>query len=105
MSRRNRSIDYARLAEALADELKERGLVVPARRPSEELVSVPDLAEEEGVTRVTIHRRITKWGLVRRDEDGYPKEGKGTTYVSRTAWEMEEPISTRIVRRDAGFHE
>jgi hypothetical protein len=99
-----RNAEYQQLAEAVVDEMEARGLVIPvAEAGKSELVEACDLAEEQQHARETIHRKITEWGLVRRGEDGYPKEGGGTTYVSRTAYEMQEPLPTDVVRRAAGL--
>ena len=94
------------LAERVVDEMERRGLVVP-EGSDRGLVSLQQLAEEEGVAPSTIYRRYiweTGLGLPKRTEEGLPKEGeKRTTYLSRLEVEVGEPLDTRVVRREAGL--
>lgn len=98
-------IDVDRLAVAIVDALQERELLVPMdTRLDNGLATPKQLAAEEGVTRATVHNRITDWGLVRRNEEGYPKDHEGgSTYVSRPAWRAREALPTSTVRRLAGL--
>jgi hypothetical protein len=94
------------LAERVVDEMQRRGLVV-SEEPDRGLVSLQQLAEEEGVDPSTIYRRYiweTGLGLPKRTEEGLPKESeKRTTYLSRLEIEVGEPLDTRVVRREAGL--
>jgi hypothetical protein len=96
------------LAERVADELENRGLVLPTDEATAKrevgLATPGQLAAEIGVSRRTVHRRICEWDLVRRDAEGYPKDQEGgATYISRTAWQKRGPVATQTVRRLAGL--
>lgn len=75
-------------------------------REERELVPVGDLADELGVSRRTIYRRLETHEIPRRGAQGYPKESGDTTasYVSRTEWESRGEVATRAVRENAGFY-
>jgi hypothetical protein len=92
------------LAVRIVDELEARGLVEPKEK---DLVSVQKLAEEEGVSRSTVYRRLERYGIPRRDVTGKPKtEGdKRTTFVSRAEWRSAGALSTRQVRRADGHYD
>ena len=92
------------LAKRVVDEMERRGLVV-SEEPDRGLVSLQQLAEEEGVDPSTIYRRyIYRMGLPKHTEEGLPKESeKRTTYLSRLEIEVGEPLDTRVVRREAGL--
>jgi hypothetical protein len=77
------------------------------RRGRLDLVEMDRLADELGVSRRTLYRRLDKANIPVRDMNGFPKE-KGDTsksYVSRTEWEAGERLHTRTVRSEAGAYE
>lgn len=97
--------DLRRLATLVADELEQRGLVLPSEPGQKMGLTTPkQVAAEENITRQTVHNRINEWGLVRRDEEGYPKDMEGgATYISWPAWRAKRSLHTRTVRRLAGL--
>lgn len=98
--------DIRRIADAVADVLQERGLVLPAEPGQKMGLATPSqIAAAEGITRRTVHNRINDWGLVRRNAEGLPKDHEGgMTYISWPAWRAQKPLHTRTVRRLAETH-
>jgi transcriptional antiterminator len=89
-------IDYERLATAIVDELERRGLFYTSS--SDGLVRLQDLADELGVSRQTIYRRLNRHDIPKRDVHGQIKHGGGYTYISRSEWAEKCSIDTRAVR-------
>jgi|APHM01.1.fsa_nt_gi hypothetical protein len=69
----------------------------------QELVRLPDLAEELSISRSTMYRKLDRKGIPVRGASGFPKEDgdRSTAYVSRTEWESSGRLDTRTVRRHA----
>jgi predicted DNA-binding transcriptional regulator AlpA len=77
------------------------------RENSSDLVPLQALAEELGVARSTIYRRLEQKGIPIRTASGAPKEegDRSAAYVSRSEWEGEEELHTRTVREEDGQYD
>lgn len=96
------TIDYQKLASALADELEERGLV----GEGDDIIHITKYAHEKGVDRSTVYRRAKRHGIPIRDFTGAKKKGgNGGAFVSRLEMECREELGTQAVRRANGQYE
>ena len=77
------------------------------REATSDLVPLADLAEELGVARSTIYRRLKQKGIPVRTANGAPKEegDRSAAYVSRSEWEGGEELHTRTVRHEDGQYD
>lgn len=77
------------------------------REATSDLVPLADLAEELGVARSTIYRRLEEKGIPIRTANGAPKEegDRSAAYVSRSEWEGGEELHTRTVRHEDGQYD
>jgi len=95
--------------EAILDELRAlRREVRDLKRQSlgrgRDLVPLADLADELGVARSTIYRRLEEKSIPIRTASGAPKEegDRSAAYVSRSEWEGGEELHTHSVRKEDG---
>jgi len=95
--------------EAILDELRAlrrevRDLRRQSLRRGRDLVPLADLADELGVARSTIYRRLEEKGIPIRTANGAPKEegDRSAAYVSRSEWEGGEELHTQTVRQQDG---
>lgn len=74
------------------------------RERRDELPRLSELAEELGIHRATVYRKMKREGIPVRDSHGFPKEDgdKSAAHVSRSEWESKEELDTQSVRWQAG---
>jgi predicted DNA-binding transcriptional regulator AlpA len=74
---------------------------------SSDLVPLQALADELGVARSTIYRRLKEKGIPIRTATGAPKEegDRSRAFVSRSEWEGGEELHTRTVRHEDGQYQ
>ena len=98
--------------EAILEELRAlrrevRDLKQQSLGRGRDLVPLADLADELGVARSTIYRRLKQKGIPVRTANGAPKEegDRSAAYVSRSEWEGGEELHTHSVRKEDGQYE
>ncbi|WP_103029993.1 helix-turn-helix domain-containing protein [Salinibacter altiplanensis] len=90
--------------QAQREELRALRQEVRSLKRGRDLVPLADLAEELGVARSTIYRRLEENGIPIRTAGGAPKEegDRSAAYVSRSEWEGGKELHTRTVREEDG---
>jgi len=72
-----------------------------------ELPRLQALADEVGISRSAMYRKLDRHGIPVRGSMGFPKEegDRSAAHVSRTEWEAKGKKDTRTVRQNAGFYD